>query len=82
MGSRAGQVGQVERLLAFGGGRVGREAGDVGGQVPALTVVELISEGRHIGAFDAQAQSVIDLVEAQTIQARGIPQVGRRRGRK
>ena len=53
------------------------ETGDVGSQIPALTLVELIGEGRHVGAFDAQTEGVVEIVKAQPIQTRGITQIGR-----
>ncbi|MDT4843779.1 hypothetical protein FQZ97_777160 [compost metagenome] len=72
-----GQVGEVE--AASLGGRVGAEAGDVGGQVPALTLVELVGEGRHVGAVDALTEGVEQVVEAQLIHPRLVAQVARRR---
>jgi len=79
IGGLAGQVGEVERLRALRGSRVGREAGDVGGQVPALAVVQLVGEGRHVRAFDPQAQRVVDRIEAQAVQALRVLQVRWRR---
>jgi hypothetical protein len=44
-----------------------------------LALVQLIGEGRHVGAFDTEAQGAVDRVEAQVIQPRRITQIGRRR---
>ncbi|MDT4849822.1 hypothetical protein FQZ97_839520 [compost metagenome] len=55
---------------------VGAEAGDIAGQVPALAVVELIGECRHVSAFDAEAQGVVEIVEAEPVHPRLVAQVG------
>ncbi|MNF59003.1 hypothetical protein D3C84_405830 [compost metagenome] len=74
-----GQVGDVVGLFRCGCGRIGTETGDVGRQVPALTIVQLVGEGRHVSAFDTHPQGVVDRVQAQAIQPRGIAQIGWRR---
>ena len=74
-----GKVRQVVGFVCLAGTRVGTQPGDVGGQVPALTLVQLISKRRHIGAFNPQAKGVIDRVEAQPVQALRVTQVRRRR---
>ncbi len=43
-----------------------------------MTIIKLIGEGRHVGAFNAHAQRVVNRVKAQAIQSRGIAQIGRR----
>ena len=75
-----GQIGNVVSLVAAGARRIGAEAGDISGQIPTLAIVQLIGEGRHVGAFDAEPQGAVDPVEAQLIQARSIAQIGRWRG--
>ncbi|MNM91791.1 hypothetical protein D3C81_1041000 [compost metagenome] len=72
----AGQVGDVPGLVAFAGFRLGGEAGDVGGHVPTLAVIQLVGKGRHLGAIDAKAQSVVEVEQAQLVEARDIAQVG------
>ncbi|MNR22637.1 hypothetical protein D3C85_1396010 [compost metagenome] len=74
-----GQVGDVVGFVAAGRSQVGTEAGDVGRQVPALTFVQLIGEGRHVRPFHAQAYGAVDRVETQAIHTRGIAKIGRRR---
>ena len=77
-GRRApGQLAHGKACLALR--RSGGKAGDVTRQIPALTLVELIGESRHIGAFDAQTQGVVEVIEAEAIHARRIAQIGRRR---
>ena len=73
-GRRAtGQLAHGEACLALHRG--GSETGDIDRQVPALTVVELIGEGRHIGTFDAQAEGVVEIKEAQPVQTCDITQI-------
>ena len=59
--------------------RVDAETGDISRQVPALTLVQLIGERRHVGAFDALPKGAVDRVETQAVLARDITQVRRRR---
>ncbi|MNF53110.1 hypothetical protein D3C84_344820 [compost metagenome] len=75
----ARQVGKVVGLLAFCRCRVGTETGDVGGQVPTLPLVELISERRHVRALNALPKGAVDRVEAQAVLACAITQVRGRR---
>ncbi|MCY1352447.1 hypothetical protein D9M69_387430 [compost metagenome] len=77
LGRAPGQLTQWHGLALHR--RVGAEAGDVAGQVPALAVVELVGEGRHVGAFDAEAQGVVEVVEAEPVHPRLVAQVGGRR---
>ncbi|MNM99505.1 hypothetical protein D3C81_1120660 [compost metagenome] len=72
------QISEVVARCALGLGRIRGEAGDVGSQVPALTLVELIGKGRHVGAFDALPQGVVEVIQAQPGQALAAAQVGRR----
>ncbi|MNF85243.1 hypothetical protein D3C84_676310 [compost metagenome] len=72
------QISEVVAPFALGLGRIRGEAGDVGSQVPALTLVELIGKGRHVGAFDALPQGVVEVIQAQPGQALAAAQVGRR----
>ncbi len=72
----AGQVANVPGLVAFAGFWLGGEAGDVSGYVPALAVVQLVGKGRHLGAIDAQGQGVVEVEQAQLVEARDIAQVG------
>ena len=71
------EVGYVVDLVGFCSHRISAEAGDVGRQIPALTIIKLIGEGRHVGAFDTLAQGAVERVEAQMIQACRITQIGR-----
>ena len=73
----AGQFAHGERCLTLR--RRSGEASDINSQIPALTVVELVGEGWHVGALDAQAEGVVEIVKAQPIQARGVAQIGWRR---
>ncbi|MNU87894.1 hypothetical protein D3C71_776920 [compost metagenome] len=72
-----GQIGNVVNLVAIGGSRIGAEAGDVSSQIPTLTIIQLIGEGRHVSALNPEAQSVVDRVETQVIQTCVIAQIGR-----
>ncbi|MNZ86638.1 hypothetical protein D3C78_1054640 [compost metagenome] len=49
------------------------------GQIPALALVQLRGESRHVGALDAQADAVVQVVEAQPRHARRVLHVRRRR---
>ncbi|MNM55497.1 hypothetical protein D3C81_666370 [compost metagenome] len=75
-----GQVGEVVGFVTLGLGRIGSEAGDIGRQVPALTLVELVGKRRHVGAFDTQAERIVQVEQAQTVEPLGAAQVRRRRG--
>ncbi|MNQ91083.1 hypothetical protein D3C85_1064500 [compost metagenome] len=75
----ASQVGQVECLVAPGRCRIGREAGDVCGNVPALALIQLVGKGRHVRAVDTQPQGVVQVVEAEPVKALDTLQVGWRR---
>ncbi|MNM64950.1 hypothetical protein D3C81_763670 [compost metagenome] len=72
----AGQVGDVPGLVAFAGFWLGGEAGDVGSHIPTLAVVQLVGKRRHLGAIDAQGQGVVEVEQAQLVEARNIAQVG------
>ncbi|MNZ65647.1 hypothetical protein D3C78_838450 [compost metagenome] len=79
---RRGLGGQRGQRVGMGlvGFRLGRaEAGDVGSHVPALTLVELVGEGRHVGAGNAQHDHVAQVVEAQMVKTRTVGKIGRRR---
>ncbi|MNE39984.1 hypothetical protein D3C80_1339670 [compost metagenome] len=63
----ARQVCQVPGFIALGRLGVGSEAGHKGGHVPALTLVELVGERWHLGTFDAQAEGVVQVEQAQLV---------------
>src|SRR5690606_3922978 len=70
-----GQFAQGEGLAFRARGRA--EAGDIAGQVPALALVQLVGEGRHVGALDTQAEGGEQVVKAEAIHPRDVAQVGR-----
>lgn len=72
----ASQVGEVPGLVTLARFRLGGEAGDVRGHVPALAIVQLVGKRRHFGAVDTQGQGVVEVEQAQLVQARNIAQVG------
>ncbi|MNE37690.1 hypothetical protein D3C80_1315530 [compost metagenome] len=65
----ASQVGEVPGLVTLARFRLGGEAGDVRGHVPALAVVQLVGKRRHFGAVDTQGQRVVEVEQAQLVQA-------------
>ncbi|MCY1248620.1 hypothetical protein D9M72_620660 [compost metagenome] len=66
--SLTGQVGNVVGFVSIGRRRGAAEAGDIGGKVPTLTIIQLVGEGRHISAFNALTEGAVDRVEAQAVQ--------------
>ena len=70
------QLAEAERGRA-GGRWIGTEAGHVTGQVPALTLVQLIAERGHLGAVDAQAEGIEQVIQAQAVEPRLVLEIAR-----
>ncbi|MNH03899.1 hypothetical protein D3C79_631740 [compost metagenome] len=71
------QVSEVIAGVAFSLAWIRGEAGDISGQVPALALVELVGEGRHVRALDALPQGVVEVEQTQPSEAFAAAQVGR-----
>ncbi|KPX42412.1 Unknown protein sequence [Pseudomonas ficuserectae] len=68
------QVGDVEGL-GWVGNRLCTETGDIGRDVPALAVVQLVGKCGHIGTGDAQPGRVVEIIKTQAIQPCRVTQV-------
>ena len=80
IGRLARKVSQVVGFVCLCRVWISAQARDICGQVPALTLIQLVGKGRHVGAFNAQPQRVVDRVQAQAVEAPCVAQIGRWRG--